>query len=129
MKKVLKLYWPIVISLLFFCVYGILIGTIYYGDNLFQNDIIGLIMVIITALFVIAIYAEMIYFMIKACNNKEIKHKILWCVMLYFFHIFVFPYFNLKYLCNENKIAIKMFIYAIAVVIIVVLGFFIPGII
>lgn len=126
MKKFIKLYWPMMISISFLIIYGIMIGTVFYSETIFENDVFGIIMVILTLLFVIAIYGEMIYFIIKACKNKDLKHKGLWCVGLYLFHIALFPYFNLKYVCGEKKVKSKMFLFVFLVFISLLVGFYIP---
>lgn len=125
MKKYFKLYWPILVTTIFLFVYGILIGTMIFGDAIFENDFIGIMMVLLALVLVIGIYAEMIYFMIKASKNKDIKNKILWCLALYFFHIFIFPYFNLKYVCNEKKNLFRMIIFVILSLVVTFFGIFI----
>ena len=94
MNKFLKLYWPIFISKLLFLIIGILIGTVVYGDVFLVDNFNGLLLVI-------SVYVVMIYFMIKVFKDEKIKNKVLWCFGLYFFNVFIFLYFNLKYLCNE----------------------------
>ena len=126
MKKIFKLYWPMSISLLFLFIYGFFIGTIFYSDSVFQNNTLGLIILFITILLVIGIYVEMVYFMVKACKNKDIHNKALWCIGLYILNIFIFPYFNLKYIYNEKKNILKMIVFTILIFVSLGVGFFVP---
>lgn len=125
MKNFFKLYWPMIISILFLFIYGIMIGTIFYSEAIFDNDFIGLLTVVVTLLLVVAIFAEMIYCMIKACNNKELKNKGVWCVCLYFFHIFIIPYFYLKHICSVKQVKNKMIIFVVLSIISLGLGIFV----
>ena len=122
MKKFIKLYWPISISILFMFIIGILIGTTFYGDALFEYDLIGFSLVLYTLILVIVIYAEMIYFMVKACKCNEIKNKVLWCLSLYLFNVFVFPYFNLKYICKNKNNKISMIVFILLIIASIILG-------
>ena len=125
MNKFLKLYWPMIVSVAFMVLYGIIFGVSLGNEALFESDVVGIFLVILTLLFVIAVYAEMIYFMIKASQCKEIKNKVIWCICLYFFHMFVFPYFHLRYVCGEEKLKPKMFLFAFLGIIAFLIGFYI----
>ena len=126
MKKFLNLYWPMIVSIAFMVLYGIIFGVSLGNEALFENDAVGIFLVILTLLFVIAVYGEMIYFMIKACKNKDLKNKAIWCICLYFFHMFVFPYFHLRYVCGEEKLKPRMFLFAFLGIIAFLIGFYIP---
>ena len=126
MKKFLKLYWPMIVSVAFMVLYGIIFGVTLGNDALFESDAVGIFLVILTFLFVIAVYGEMIFFIIKACKHKELKNKGLWCVCLYFFHMFVFPYFHLRYVCGEEKLKPRMFLFAFLGIIAFLIGLYIP---
>ena len=127
MKKFIKLYWPMFISELLFFIIGIILGTLFYGDELFSNDIVGLFLVFLTLFVVVSVYAIMIYFMIKTIKNENITNKVLWCVCLYFLNVFIFPYFNLKYLCKEKNIKNKMFTFFFISILILLIGVYIPN--
>lgn len=127
MKKLLKLYWPMAITFLFLIIYGLLFGTFYFGEEIFENDAFGVTIVFITLLLVIGVYGEMIYCIIKAANNKELKHNAWWCISLYLFHIFIIPYFYLKHICGEKKVKGRMFIFAGISILMFIIGFLIPG--
>ena len=62
MKKFLKLYWPMIVSIAFMVLYGIIFGVTLGNDALFESDAVGIFLVILTFLFVIAVYGEMIFF-------------------------------------------------------------------
>lgn len=111
MKNFFKNYWVSIISILFFGIYGMLMGMIFSSDALFINDAIGVSAVILTFILVIAIYGAMIYLIIHAANNKDLKNKILWCLGIYFLNVFIMPYYHLKHVCGEKKLKIKMLIF------------------
>lgn len=126
MNSFFKLYWPIFISELLFFIIGILIGTRFYGDAVFVDGSNGLLLVLLTLSLVISVYAVMIYFMIKVFKDERIKNKVLWCFGLYLFNVFIFPYFNLKYLCNEKDIKNKIFIFGFISILVFLIGLYIP---
>lgn len=111
MKNFIKKYWVSIVSILFFGLYGMLIGMIFSSDALFTNDAIGIPAVIVTMILVFAIYGAMIYLFINAANNKNIKNKMLWCFGIYFLNVFIMPYYHLKHVCMEKKIKSKMLIF------------------
>ena len=127
MKRFFKLYWPMAITFLFLIIYGLLFGTFYFGEGIFENDVFGIFVVIITLLLVVGIYGEMIYCIIKAANNKELKHKAWWCIGLYLFHIFIIPYFYLKHICGEKKVRGRILIFVGFSILMFMVGFLIPG--
>ena len=107
-----KKCWVSIISILFFGILGLLMGVMFSSDVLFTNDFIGILVVIVTAILVIAIYGAMIYLIIHAANNKNLKNRMLWCFGIYFLNVFIMPYYYLKYVCNEKKIKMKMLTFA-----------------
>lgn len=127
MKKLFKLYWPMIITFLFLIIYGLLFGTLIFGEIIFENDVFGVILIVVTLLLVIGIYGEMIYCFIKAVDNKKLKRKVWWCVGLYFLHIFIIPYFYLKHICYEKKVRGRMFIFAAVAIFMFMVGFLIPS--
>ena len=112
MKNFIKKYWVSIVSILFFGLYGMLIGMIFSSDALFTNDAIGIPAVIVTMILVFAIYGAMIYLIIHAANNKNIKNKMLWCFGIYFLNVFIMPYYYLKHILGEKKLKVKMLIFA-----------------
>ena len=108
MVNKLKLYWPMAISFSLMIILGFLVGVIFLNNGIIGGDSSMILLVMFTFLLVVSIYAEMIYFMIKICKNKEVKNKILWCIFIYFFHVFIIPYINIKYVCKDNNIKNKM---------------------
>lgn len=81
---------------------------------------------LLSLLLVISVYVVMIYFMIKVFKDEKIKNKVLWCFGLYFFNVFIFLYFNLKYLCNEKDIKNKMFVFGFISILVFLIGLYIP---
>lgn len=58
-----------------------------------------------------AIFAEMIYAIIKAAQDNELSNKALHIIGLYFLNIFYIPCFLLKHVSKEEKVVVKNIIY------------------
>jgi len=97
------------------------VHIVYRGSNQLDNSILGLIVCILTILLVIGIWAEIIGFIIHAVKNKELKNNGLWVALIYFFNIFIIPYYNLKYVFKEKKLKLKMTIFSVLIVSIIVI--------
>lgn len=103
MKKFLKAYYPMIISVLFIIIYGFLFGCILGNPAILNEESLFLWILIVVLVLVIAIWAEIIGFIIHVAKNKKLKNPVLWGFMVYLFNIFVIPYYNLKYVGNEKK--------------------------
>lgn len=97
--------------MLYFFVIGALFSCIIINDELMMNQVFFGVVITITILSVIEIWAEIIGFIIHAVKNKELNNKVLWCFMIYLFNFFLVPYYNLKHVVKEKKIVSKMIIY------------------
>ncbi len=92
----------IIIVLTFVVLFGALMifgeGAMSTGQTIFM---IGLILFELIG--VILTYVVMIMYMIKTCKNPEFTTgmKILWCVLLYCFNIFIFPVYWFMFLRKE----------------------------
>lgn len=65
---------------------------------------VGMILILIGALLsVIAVYGVMIWLMIKTVKNPNIDKglKVVWCICLYMFNMFVFPVYWFIYIRKE----------------------------
>ena len=122
MKRFFKLYWPMAISFVLFFIYGILLATIKTTDVLFNSEFIAISLVLLTFLSVIGVWVELIYFMIKAANIKDLKGKVWWCIGIYCLNAFIIPYFNLKYVCKDTKYRLKTLIFTIISIVLFVSG-------
>lgn len=122
MVNKLKLYWPMAISFSLMIILGFLVGVIFLNNGIIGGDSSMILLVMFTFLLVVSIYAEMIYFMIKMCKNKEVKNKIIWCIFIYFFHVFIIPYINIKYVCKDNNIKNKMIGFIVLMFVSLLLG-------
>lgn len=116
MKKFIKSYYPMMITILFLSVYGFMLGGVFSGflDNV-TNKFLIVGVVVLTILLVIGIWAEIIGFIIHAAKNKRIKNPVGWCFLIYFFNVFIIPYYNLKYVVNKKKTVIPMVIFGILI--------------
>lgn len=106
----IKKYYPMVISILFFGIYSLLAVTVFTdNDSFFDNTSLFMnIFFIFALLLIIVIWAEIIGFMIHAVKNKNG----LWALWIYLFNIFVFPYYNLKYVYKEKSVSTQMCVFA-----------------
>ena len=121
MRRVVKTYYPMFFSILLSFVFGfILKGTLVNFTN--YSDTLMWVFVGLTLFMVIAIWAEIIGFIIHACKNKDLDNRVGWSFLIYFFNIFVIPYYNLKYVVKESKLKSKMIIF-----ILLLIGSFITG--
>ena len=109
----IKKYYPMIISIIFVSICSLFIGAVLI-DNFNKSNIIILVLLVLS---VIGILAEIIIFIIHAVKNKELKNNVLWAFLIYFFNIFIIPYYNLKYVVKEKKIASKMIIFIILLLI------------
>ena len=105
----IKKYYPMVISLIFVSTYSLIAGAVTI-NNFDESNVILLIPLVLS---VVGIWAEIIGFIIHAAKNKGPKNNVLWAFLIYFFNIFIIPYYNLKYFFNEKKITSKMIVFII----------------
>lgn len=120
--KIIKTYFPMILSDLFLIVYTILM-TVMFADkiNSYNNSIIGLISILIIFIYLIV----WVYFMINAAINKKVNNKGLWVFLIYMFNVFVIPYYNFKYNSEERDLTNNMLIYIVTSFISVIIGFII----
>lgn len=123
MKKIVKLYYPIIISSLFMFILSLLVSSVFNGGALINETNFGIIMVFITFILVIALWAEIIGFIIHVVKS-DIKDKILWALLIYFLNLFVIPYYNIKYIVKENNVKKYTIIYIVLMIIGIISGIF-----
>ena len=119
MKNFIKKYWTHIfnISALAYFIFMFRLFT-----NVVKNDTSGnpppyfMVWLIIEILMVIGIWAEIIYFIVKAAKNKELKNKGLHIAGIYFLNFFYIPCFNLKHIHKDGKAKIKNIIYVLITV-------------
>jgi len=105
----IKKYYPMIISIVFVSTYSLIVGAVLI-DNFDESNIIILVPLFLS---VVGILAEIIVFIIHAAKNKELKNNVLWAFLIYFFNIFIIPYYNFKYVVKEKKIISKMIVFII----------------
>lgn len=118
-KKFIKLYYPMVISILFLCFI-----TFVFIVNLKGIAFDGIIWILLVEclLFVIGIWAEIIGYIIHAVKNKNLKNKVLWVILIYYLYIFVIPYYHLKYVNKSEKVLRDMIIFGILMICSLIIG-------
>lgn len=114
MKNFIKKYWSHILNIVFL-LYCISILTFFANikDNEITSIAIPIILIGIEAVLVIGVWIEIIYFMIKAIKNNEIKNKALSIVLIYLLNVFYIPCFALKHIYKDNKAKYKNAIYII----------------
>lgn len=125
----IKKYYPMVISIIFVAIYSVLLGAIFTNNTyILENESpLMLFLVILVILVVCGIWAEIIGFIIHAAKNKKLKNNVLWAFLIYFFHIYIIPYYNLKYVIKEKKLATKMIIFGLLMIITTIVGITFSG--
>ena len=130
MVKFLKKYIPMIISILFFFIYSGLISLVFIDPSTIVESTTNYIVYMVLMFSIIIIFIiEMIFFIVKAATNKNMKDNALWAVLIYLFNVFIIPYYNFKYVVKSKKIKIDMIIYISLSVIALILGFITPKLI
>ena len=114
MKTFIKKYWTHIFNIMFF-VY--IIGVMnFFANNMdveINSIITPLILLGITFVFVIGLWIELIYYMIKALKNDELKNKGLAATLIYALNLFYIPCFVLKHMYKDKHAKLKNAIYII----------------
>lgn len=130
MVKFLKKNIPMIISILFFFIYSGLISLVFIDPSTIVESTTNYIVYMVLMFSIIIIFIiEMIFFIVKAATNKNMKDNALWAVLIYLFNVFIIPYYNFKYVVKSKKIKIDMAIYISLSVIALILGFITPKLI
>lgn len=128
MINILKKYIPMIISVLFFFVYSGLLRFVFM-ENINEETINFYIYMAITLSIIIIFIIELVYFIIKAATNKNMKDNALWAVLIYIFNVFIIPYYNFKYIVKSKKIKQDMIIYIVLSILAIIIGFITPPVI
>lgn len=110
----IKKYYPMLITFIFMAMYSYVFANIFAPSSAMKDDSpFMIIFAILTILSVIGIWAEIIGFIIHAVKNGDQNNKIIWPFLIYFFNVFIVPYYNLKYVVKEKNIKTKMIVYIV----------------
>lgn len=119
MKNFIKKYWTHIFNI---SVFAYLIFIFVLFANVMKNNSSDnpptyfLVLLIIEVLMVLGVWAEIIYFIIKAAKNNELENKGLHIAGIYFLNMFYIPCFSLKHIHKDNKAKIKNIIYVLVTV-------------
>ncbi len=103
----IKKYYPMITAMLFMFIYSALFCMMITEKvDLIDNAFIGMILLLFVFVTVIAVLVEMVVFMVHAFKNNNV----LWGILIYFFNVFVIPYYNIKYIVKENKINVILMV-------------------
>ena len=105
----IKKYYPMIISIVFVSTCSLTVGAILI-DNFDESNAIILVPLFLS---IVGILVEIIGFIIHVTKNKGLKNNVLWAFLIYFFNIFIIPYYHLKYIVKEKKIISKMIVFII----------------
>lgn len=122
MKKFLKYYHPMIFLVLLSFVIGFLLKH-FVTEFFNQSNQILSVVAVLTLFVIIAIWAEIIGFIIHACKNKTLNNRIGWAFLIYFFYAFTIPYYNLKYVVKETKVKSKMIGFILLLICSFIVGF------
>lgn len=122
-KNTIKKVLPIIFSCLYLFCLSFFTGNVFVLNSYELSIEMVIISLVLAAIASVAILIEMIIFMVHAGKNKEINNNGIWIVLIYMFNVFIIPYYNLKYVCKEEKIKVKTIIYVILLILSCVLGF------
>ena len=116
----IKKYYPMVVSILFVGIYSLIIGaTVTENIYLLENDSSYMIILFILGLlFIIAIWVEIIGFIVHAAKNNNG----IWALWIYLFNVFIIPYYNLKYVIKEKEVAVQMTVFVCLLILSIVGG-------
>ena len=120
MKNFIKKYWSHIfnISVLAFLIYTFrFLANVIETDSSSQPPTYFILLLLIELLMVIGVWIEIIYFIIKAAKDKELKNKALHIIGIYFLNFFYIPCFSLKHIHKDSKATIKNIIYVIITVV------------
>ena len=116
MKNFIKKYWSHIfnISVLAYLIYTFKsLSDIVENESADNPPTIFIVLIIIEVLLVLGVWGEIIYFIIKAAKNKELKNKGLHIAGIYFLNMFYIPCFSLKHVHKDSKAKIKNIIYVL----------------
>ena len=119
MKNFIKKYWTHVFNI---SVLAYLIGIFKLFSDIIKNETADnpptyfMVLLIIEALMVLGVWAEIVYFIIKAAKNKELENKWLHIAGIYFLNLLYIPCFSLKHIHKDSKAKIKNIIYVLVTV-------------
>lgn len=123
MIKFLKKYWTHIVNILFFVSYIVIF--FYYGALALDeiNLVSGLFLVLVFVL-VIAIWGEIIYYIVYVAKNRELEKRGLKVALIYLFNAYYIPCFKLKYVDKDEKYNIKNIIYVVISIILTIVMVF-----
>lgn len=119
MKNFIKKYWTHIfnISTLAYLIYIFkLFSDIVKNEGADNPPSHFIVFLIIEILMVIGIWAEIIFFIVKAAKNKELNNKGLHIAGIYLLNLFYIPCFSLNHIYKDNKAKIKNIIYVIVTI-------------
>lgn len=122
MFKFLKKYWTHILNILLFVFFIVMFSM----DNvLWSNEynIFIWILIILELIFVIAIWGEIIYYIVYVAKNKDIPNRGVKALLIYLLCYWYIPCFKLKYIDKDNNYKKKNIIYVIGISILMIIFF------
>ncbi len=113
-----KYIWHI-LNILSIVLIGLPFVILLINDGEFSTSL--MISMIFMGIVIIFMFFEMIYFIVRVANKKEIENKAVKCILIYLFGFIYIPYVYVKYLYDGEKKKNDGIIYLIVSIILYVL--------
>ena len=116
MKNFIKKYWTHILNISFL---AYLIYVFWLFTNVVENNHSDVmpsyfgILVLIEGILVIGIWVEIIYYIIKAAKNDELKNKGLNIMGIYLLNVFYIPCFSLTHISKDSNARVKNIVYVL----------------
>ena len=116
MKNLIKKYWTHILNISFLAyliyIFGLFTNGIKNNYSAEAPSYLG-ILVLIEMIMVIGIWVEIIYHIVKAAKNDELKNKGLNIMGIYLLNIFYIPCFSLNHISKDSNAKIKNIAYVL----------------
>ena len=128
MKNRTLLFLSSIVSLLLVALYPLakILLQIKEIQNLYLS--FGVIFYLLVMILIMILDVILVIYYIRYVIKSDIKHKILWFLLILLFNIFILPYFYMKYVDKEKKLVFNTILYILPMVIYIIafgLGYYV----
>ena len=115
MKSKTLLFLSSIVSLLLMALYPVakILLQIKKMQNLYLS--FGVIFYLLIMILVIIFDIVLVIYYIRYVVKSDIKHKVLWVILILLFNIFIIPYFYMKHISKEKHLAFNTWLYIIPI--------------
>lgn len=116
MNNFFKKYWSHILNIFYMVIIDCFMGICVYAasnEGIMEGAALVIFPVVLFVEFILSIliFGEMIYAIVMAAKDKELKNKALHIIGAYFFNIFYIPCFLLTFVHKDSKSLIKNIAY------------------